>query len=86
MLLYLLWLFTSVAICYGTLNSSRKKQIKLMTIFMIALGLFVGLSDMLGGYDRYIYADLFDSMVDERLMGVNPWNSYAFDFYGSELS
>lgn len=85
MLLYLLWLFTSVTICYGTLNSSRKKQIKLMTIFMIALGLFVGLSDMLGGYDRYIYADLFDSMVDERLMGVNPWNSYAFDFYGSEF-
>ena len=57
----------------------------LMTFYMIALGLFVGFGDMLGGYDRYIYANLFDSMADVTHAGGNPWMSYAFGFYGSEF-
>lgn len=56
-----------------------------MSLFMIALGAFVGLGDMLGGYDRYIYGEVFDSMADERLAGLNPWESDAFAFYGTEF-
>lgn len=32
-------------------------------VFMAGLCLFVGLSDMLGGYDRYIYGELFDELA-----------------------
>lgn len=39
---------------------------------MFGLGLFVGLGDMLGGYDRYIYAELFDNTADTVLSGKNP--------------
>lgn len=85
MLLYLLWLFVSIAIYFATLNSSRRTQVMCITIYMFALGLFVGLSDMLGGYDRYIYADLFDSMADDTMAGRSPWESYSYDFYKSEF-
>jgi len=56
-----------------------------MSLFMIALGAFVGLGDMLGGYDRYIYGQLFDSMADDNRMGINPWTTFAFEFYGTEF-
>ncbi len=85
MILYLIWFFVSVLICYGTVNLSRREQVNAMTIYMVALGLFVGLSDMMGGYDRYIYAELFDSMADVTHVGGNPWASFAFEFYGSEF-
>lgn len=85
MLLYLLWFFASVLIFYGTLKSSKKEQITAMTVYMVLLGLFVGFSDMLGGYDRYIYAELFDSMADVTHVGGNPWATYSFEFYGSEF-
>jgi hypothetical protein len=56
-----------------------------MALFMLVLGGFVGLGDMLGGYDRYIYGEIFDSMTDQRLAGNNPWMSSAFAFYGTEF-
>ena len=85
MFLYLSWFFASVFILFGTLKSSRKEQMMAMTLYMLAFGLFVGLSDMLGGYDRYIYAELFDSMADVTHVGGNPWTTYSFEFYGSEF-
>ena len=85
MLIYLFWFFLSVFICYGTLKSTKKKQMQVMTFFMLALGIFVGLGDMLGGYDRYIYGDLFDGMADVTQTGGNPWKSNSFAFYGSEF-
>jgi len=40
---------------------------------------------MLGGYDRYIYGELFDLMADDNRMGDNPWTTDAFAFYGTEF-
>lgn len=85
MILYLGWFLASVLILYGTLGQSRDSQKALVTYFLIALGIFVGLGDMLGGYDRYIYAELFDRMADVTHVGGNPWASYSFEFYGSEF-
>lgn len=85
MILYLAWFFASVLIFYGTVGAGKETQKALMTYFMIALGLFVGFGDMLGGYDRYIYGELFDSMADVTHSGGNPWTSYAFGFYGGEF-
>lgn len=85
MIIYLAWFFASVILCMLTLRSGRRTQMVTMSLFMIALGAFVGLGDMLGGYDRYIYAQLFDSMADDNRMGINPWTTFAFEFYGTEF-
>lgn len=85
MILYLGWFFASVILCLTTLRASRGTQTFLMALFMLVLGVFVGLGDMLGGYDRYIYGEIFDSMTDQRLAGNNPWMSSAFAFYGTEF-
>lgn len=85
MIIYLAWFFASVILCMLTLRSGRRTQVVTMSLFMIALGAFVGLGDMLGGYDRYIYSELFDSMADDNRMGINPWTTSAFEFYGTEF-
>lgn len=85
MILYLAWFFASVLICLGTLNSPKSTQNAVVAVFLIALGIFVGLGDMLGGYDRYIYGELFDSMADVTHVGGNPWASFSFAFYGGEF-
>lgn len=85
MIIYLAWFFASVILCMLTLRSGRRTQVVAMSLFMIALGAFVGLGDMLGGYDRYIYGELFDSIADSNRMGDNPWTTFAFEFYGTEF-
>ena len=85
MILYLLWFFTAVIICFYALPLNKKKQITLATYYLVALGLFIGLADMLGGYDRYVYGELFDAMADVTHEGGNPWLSFPFLFYKSEF-
>ena len=78
-LIFFIILFTYI----GTNNKS--KDIKYLFVVMTFLAIFVGISDMLGGYDRYIYGELFDSMADVTKSKGNPWASYAFQFYGNEF-
>lgn len=85
MFIYLLWFFISVIICYVTLKMEKKRQNTVVAFYLMALGVFVGLGDMLGGYDRYIYAELFDDMADFNRTGGNPWLSYSFEFYSREF-
>ena len=51
---------------------------------MIALGVFVGLGDMLGGYDRYVYGDLFDDVVNCTMRGQS-YKDAAIMGYQSEI-
>ena len=85
MIIYLAWFFLSVVILYATLKSGREKQMAAVTFFLLALGIFVGLGDMLGGYDRYIYGELYDAMADNTKLGRSPWLTPSFAFYGSEF-
>jgi len=85
MIIYLAWFFASVFLFFLTQNSSRKQQKTAVIILLIALGVFVGLGDMLGGYDRYIYGQLFDAMADATHEGGNPWKTQSFAMYGSEF-
>ena len=85
MILYLAWFFASVAICFLTLGAPRKTQIKVVTFYLLALGVFIGLGDMLGGYDRYIYGELFDRMADVTHSGGNPWTTNSFLFFRGEF-
>ncbi len=57
---------------------------KYLTYIMLALGTFVGLGDMLGGYDRYVYCDLFDGTADATMAG-NSYENYGIWGYIHEF-
>lgn len=57
---------------------------KYLTYIMLALGIFVGLGDMLGGYDRYVYADLFDDVANYTMAGKS-YTEAAIMGYKSEF-
>lgn len=65
-------------------QKSAKSTIYL-ACWMMGLALFVGFSDMLGGYDRYIYGELFDEVADIRREGGDILTSYIFQQYPTEL-
>lgn len=53
-------------------------------VLMAILAIFVGLSDMLGGYDRYIYGQLFDSLADDLVLKESIFSSELFNHYRKE--
>lgn len=59
----------------ATINNPQSKGM-LMGV-MTFLALFVGLSDMLGGYDRYIYGACFDEVADVVRDGRNIFATTA---------
>ncbi|MCR4769566.1 MAG: EpsG family protein, partial [Bacteroidaceae bacterium] len=85
MWLYILIILFIAYLAYQELNGVRFSKSGLL----FALGglcLFVGLGDMLGGYDRYIYADLFDNVADVINSGSSNFkDAYIFDIYSSEF-
>lgn len=56
-----------------------------LAFWMLALALFVGVSDMLGGYDRYVYGELFDEVADIRREGRSVLTAFIFELYPTEL-
>lgn len=67
MLYIFLYLIIST-ICFHLLYSDRRYGNAWLIGILLILALVVGLGDMLGGYDRYIYCDLFDGNAD-RIRG-----------------
>lgn len=51
--------------------------------FCLSIGLFVGLADMLGGYDRYIYCEVFQDMHENVTKGVLFSDEFLL-FFGKE--
>lgn len=62
MILYILIFLVIVALSNNTKSLLHQQQY--FKYLMIFLAFFVGVSDMLGGYDRYIYGELFDRLAD----------------------
>lgn len=54
-------------------------------IYIYGIALFVGLGDMLGGYDRYIYGDLFDNLADLLKIGIPITSSNIYQAYNTEF-
>lgn len=71
MFLIFLYIIISTIIFYLSNNRRNISSPWLMGILLL-LALVVGLGDMLGGYDRYIYCDLFDSNAD-RIRAGGPF-------------
>ena len=61
MLLY--FLLFIIVFLLNLAAKKRGKEYGLILSFLF-LAVFVGISDMLGGYDRYIYSELFDNIAD----------------------
>lgn len=58
-----------------------------LAILLFILSLIVGMGDMLGGYDRYGYGQLFDYTADDVMEEVNPMvSNSAIMGYSSEMS
>lgn len=60
------------------------KDVPIMAMMLGALALFVGMGDMLGGYDRYIYGEIFDSIANTTTAGRSYLLDRAFDFFPKE--
>lgn len=84
MAIYILLFFIPVFL-YFYYNKKQQIPYKPFIIFFVALALFVGLGDMLGGYDRYIYGDLFDNLADGLKVGISTSSSRLFIAYHSEF-
>lgn len=56
-------------------DSGKEKASSFIFIgYSLLIGSFVGFGDMLGGYDRYIYCEVFDSYADQLNVGKGMFN------------
>lgn len=68
----------------GVLKNRNSKQLGFL---VFTLAIVVGLADMLGGYDRYGYCELFDITADYVLADLNPLTAdSAIMGYSNEMS
>ena len=80
---YYLVLFLFTAILAWAHNGETKVSKSFFFAFCLCIGLFVGLADMLGGYDRYIYSEVFERMHESISEGVVFSQSFL-SFFGKE--
>lgn len=83
MWLYLIIFFIPVLFYYNG-SAIRQKQTIFLACFLFFLAVFVGISDMLGGYDRYIYGEVFDTIADITTRKGNYITSGSFLFFNGE--
>lgn len=69
MLVYLSVFFVALFYLYYAEKTGTTKSTKLLAWFLGAVAVFIGMGDMIGGYDRYIYGEIFDDSADIRLAG-----------------
>lgn len=84
MILYIFLIVISVFI-YLSKGADKPLTPKALGGFMLALAVLVGIADMLGGYDRYIYCQLFDDLASDIHKHNTVFGSSIFRLYGKEL-
>lgn len=72
MLIYTSIFIITLLYYYLAQKSGNTHNDKWLGWYMFGLASFVGLGDMIGGYDRYIYGDIFDTIADET------WSTHNF--------
>lgn len=84
-----MWLYTIIFLIPLILYFMGSKNINRnpagLALFLFALSLFVGLSDMFGGYDRYIYGEIFDGIADITTVHGNYAGTMPFTFFAGEI-
>ena len=84
MIIYFLFFFLILYINVLATGEGYNK-VRNLTYSFILLAVFVGVSDMLGGYDRYIYSELFDNIADITRGGEPYAEAYIFSLYSKEI-
>lgn len=77
----ILFVVTTILAWFYSGNTTVSKP--LFFSFCLSVGLFVGLADMLGGYDRYIYSEVFQDMHEDVTKGVF-FSEEFLSFFGKE--
>ena len=83
-----MWLYI-ILFLIPTLAFFLKKErgnntVNFLFFYISLLALFVGMSDMFGGYDRYIYGEIFDSIADITTIDGDYIARGSFDFFAGE--
>lgn len=73
---YLLIFFITVCIAFYQFRNKKKTSPYFFGAYVFALAIFVGISDMLGGYDRYVYGEVFTTYSNEIAIGNGFFNRY----------
>ena len=82
-MVYYVILFFMTTIPAWIYSGNTKVSKPLFFSFCLCIGLFVGLADMLGGYDRYIYCEAFETMHENVIKGVF-FSEEFISFFGKE--
>ena len=80
---YYIILFVITAVLAWSYDGNTKVPKITFFSFCLSIGLFVGLADMLGGYDRYIYCEVFQDMHESVTKGVLFSETFLY-FFGKE--
>ena len=80
---YYIILFVITTILAWFYSGNAKVSKPLFFSFCLSVGLFVGLAYMLGGYDRYIYSEVFQDMHEYVTKGVLFSEEFLY-FFGKE--
>lgn len=83
MWIYIL-LFVIALVYYAASNDENECNKLPLAIYLGGLALFVGCADMLGGYDRYIYGEIFDQMSTMQHEGRDLLVSAGYRLYATE--
>lgn len=84
MWLYLIIFLIPVYFFYSNNKKCSGNSMQFLICYVILLCIFVGISDMFGGFDRYIYGELFDNVAD-NIRGGDLYSSYIFEEYPKEV-
>lgn len=79
MWLYLIIFF--IPVCAYMAGNAENRNKAFLICYMGALALFVGFGDMLGGYDRYIYGDIFEGIANGVSNGFTAKNAYTLTYF-----
>lgn len=83
----LIYIIPLIVILYFILSFSPAEQAKRkvwLGIWVFFIAMICGMGDMLGGYDRYIYGEIFDATADDRALGINIFLTSAFNYAEKE--
>ena len=80
---YYIYIFILTTILSWIYTNNTKTPKVLFFFFCLCIALFVGMSDMLGGYDRYIYSEVFQDMHRNISKGILFSHTFT-DLFGKE--
>lgn len=83
--MYIYIIIFLLALVYYAVSKDISCRSKLpLAIYLSGLALFVGCADMLGGYDRYIYGEVFDQLAIMTQAGGDVTLSAGYSMFSTE--